>query len=164
MHTKRQIGSHSLLGCVPFFPSAWKSGNVTSGPVLHRRIRSTERLNEMTGKCTLNSGSWQRSRSSRDVKVPVVSEGIAGQGVLPERPKKAEAAKPFGVKPGLLRRPHHFSPSVGPEAPGYCSHTSLGMSRATQSHYCCNTRAVYRFSRSPQVLCISNKLVKSCNS
>lgn len=79
MHTKRQTGSHSLRGCVPFFPSDWKSGNITSGPVLRRRIRSTGQLNEMTGKCTLNSGSWQKSHSSRNLKVPVVSKG------LPER-------------------------------------------------------------------------------
>lgn len=110
VHTKRQIGSHSLLGCVPFFPSDWKSGNITSGPVLRHRIRSTERLKGMTGKCTLNSGSWQRSRSSRNVKVPVVSEGIAGQGVLAERPKRPNQQNLLILKQASCCRQPHFAP------------------------------------------------------
>lgn len=123
VHTKRQIGSHSLLGCVPFFPSDWKSGNITSGPVLRRRIRSTQRLNEMTGTCTLNSSSWQRSCSSRNVKVPVVNEGKAGQGVFPGRAKRPNQQNHF-----ILNQNSHFTPRVGPEAcfiePGWTMITS----------------------------------------
>lgn len=105
MHSRRQIGSHSLLGCVPFFPSDWKSGNITSGPVLCCRIR-WERLNEKTGK--VHFELWLPSRSSRNVKVPVVT----GQGGLP----KGRTSRSFNFKPGLRSQAATFHPQCWTEA------------------------------------------------